>query len=125
MVVQSSLSCFYQPRTGSVIPSKSLNVNDFGMKMYTSQPTTALLGRKAELSLAERCTLELRASTNLLNFEMIGSWPTHAEKRGEKDIFVEQDPIISSRRRPITDLFPLYCTVLLSSKNQFSHFILK
>ena len=56
---------------------------------------------------------------------MIGSWPTHAEKRGEKDIFVEQDLIISSRRRPITDLFPLYCTVLLSSKNQSSHFSFK
>ena len=56
---------------------------------------------------------------------MIGSWPTHAEKRGEKDIFVEQELIISSRRRPITDLFPLYCIVLLSSKNQFSHFLSK
>ena len=38
------------------IPSKSLNVYDLGMKMYTSQPITALLGRKAELPLAERCT---------------------------------------------------------------------
>ena len=28
--------------------------------------------------------LELRASTNLLNFEMIGSWPTHAEKKRRK-----------------------------------------
>ena len=31
------------------VPSKSLNVYDFGMKMYTSQPIRALLERKAEL----------------------------------------------------------------------------
>ena len=29
------------------IPSKSLNVYDIGMKMYTSQPITALLERKS------------------------------------------------------------------------------
>ena len=69
--------------------------------------------------------LEFKASTNLFNFEMIGSWPTHAEKRGEKDIFVEQDPINPFRRRPITDLFPLWCVFLLSSKNQSSHFVSK
>ena len=31
------------------IPSKFLNVYDFGMKMYTSQPIKALLERKGEL----------------------------------------------------------------------------
>ena len=31
------------------IPSKFLNVYDFGMKMFTSQPITALLAREAEL----------------------------------------------------------------------------
>ena len=29
---------------------------------------------------------------------MIGSWPTHGEKRGKKDISVEQDPINPFRR---------------------------
>ena len=32
-----------------MLPSKSLNVYDIGMKMYTSQPISAFLQRKAEL----------------------------------------------------------------------------
>ena len=38
------------------VQSKSLNVYDFGMQMFTSQPITALLGRKAELPFSEGCT---------------------------------------------------------------------
>ena len=47
----------------TVVPSKSLNVYDFGMKMYISQPIIALLGRKAELPLAERCTFSSQNRT--------------------------------------------------------------
>ena len=36
------------------IPSKFLNVYDFGMKMYTSKTIIALMVRKDELSLAEK-----------------------------------------------------------------------
>ena len=36
--------------------------------------------------------LECRASTNLLNFEMIGSWPTHAEKKRRKTYICRARP---------------------------------
>ena len=51
--------CLLTINSGSAqfqIPPKSLNVHDFGMKMYAPQPITALLERKAELPLAKRCT---------------------------------------------------------------------
>ena len=42
------------------LPLKSLKVYDLGMKMYTSQPITALLGRKPELPLAESCNFHAK-----------------------------------------------------------------
>ena len=51
--------CLLTINSGSAqfqIPPKSLNVHDFGMKMYAPQPITALLERKAELWLAKRST---------------------------------------------------------------------
>ena len=36
------------------LPSKFLNVYDFGMKMYTSKTIIALMVRKDEMSLAEK-----------------------------------------------------------------------
>ena len=46
-----------------LVPSKFLSVYDFGIKMYTSQPITALLARKGELCLAEGYTFSCQNRT--------------------------------------------------------------
>ena len=51
------------------VPPKSLNVYDFSMKMYTSQPITALLGRKAELPFGWKVYFFMPKSYMFRNFD--------------------------------------------------------